>query len=67
MTIAEAALSGAGIALGGIGVYVRLTMKAFIVDTLNGRYPTRELVQTEFRNIHEAIRDLPCKNHTRCQ
>lgn len=62
----------AGTAIGTIGaglaLYVRLSLKSFIVDTLNGRYPTKELmtgrfdaIDAHFASIKESINDLPCK------
>ena len=68
MDAIQGGFMGASIACGAIGLYVRLSLKSFIIDTLNGRYPTTKVMDANFRTItarfdalHEAMEGLPCK------
>lgn len=50
-----------GIAGGLLSLYVRLTLSDFIVKILDERYPTREVFELKFAQLHEALNALPCR------
>jgi len=74
----QAAVGGVVVASGGIALYVRLRFKSFVIETLNGRYQTKELAENQFNaligkidtlsdTVGSRINDLPCRHGGVCQ
>ena len=66
------AMGAFGAAAGSIAWYVKMSLPAFTIKTLNGRYPTSEVVNARFDGLHTEVsaikellvnrlNDLPCK------
>ena len=58
-----------GISGGLVSLYVRLTLSNFILTSLNGRYPTKEIfnlkidaLHERITDIHNAINSMPCRH-----
>jgi hypothetical protein len=59
-------MGAVGIFGGLFALYVRLTLSDFIVKILDERYPTREIFDLKFEQIHNALQLLPCRTGKIC-
>lgn len=66
MISVEHMLAIAGIVSGGVALYIRLTLSDFIIKTLNGRYPTKEVFDAKLDALHHELRNLPCHLVGKC-
>jgi len=48
----------AGIVVGGSGVslYVKMSLPSFTLKTLNGRYPTKDVIDARFNLVEEKLK-----------
>lgn len=51
-------IGGIGVGAGAVAVYVKLSLPAYTVTVLNGRYPTTKVMEEKFAGVHTEIKAL---------
>jgi hypothetical protein len=51
-------MSGVGLGAAAVAVYVKFSLPKYTVEVLNGRYTTKELIESKFAAVDKRFDDL---------